>query len=123
MDTDAQLKQLGSVAGVNFLELKEKYSKTDRVVGSAVNNGGGPSPSLISRFHEAKAKTPGIIPSCQQGDPTVADTSVTVDVSRICKACRGQGIVTYGYNHMVLSKNCDSCDGEGVVLVESVQAD
>lgn len=34
---------------------------------------------------------------------------------RICPACKGLGIASSVYNHMVISRTCAPCDGDGVV--------
>ena len=42
---------------------------------------------------------------------------------RICPACKGLGIASSVYNHMVISRTCAPCDGDGVIRMIRTSGD
>ena len=113
MDPEKKMKEIESLAGVNFEELRSKYSKLVAAQPKSTD-----TPNDYGVFtalpNSIVSTTPGI---SSAASATVGQHVVTnFGKSKICKVCNGQGVTSYLYNHMVLSQNCEKCDGEGVYL-------
>ena len=118
MDIEKKLKEIESLAGINFEELRSKYVKV-----AAEQPKGGDIPNEYGVFtsipHTVVGKT---LPASSSATASVGQqTVVNLGKSKICKACQGQGVTSYVYNHMVLSQNCEQCDGEGVYMPEEAE--
>jgi len=105
---DHKLTELSQHAGVNLLELKQKYTNEKKNTTVPIAN--------TSTSTSTGAGTPIGIQKSDLNDKQIAYNKL--DKYKICMKCNGQGIINELYNHMVINKTCDACDGECIYEVE-----
>lgn len=96
MSSNAELKKLSEVAGVDFIALREKYHAHISENSKSTEN---------YSVEDVNAR--------RQVDEKLS-------LYKICENCQGIGIVKSQYNFMVLEKTCEVCDGDSVILRETV---
>ena len=113
-EVDPSLVAAGHQCGVDVEAIVNKYSSTGR---------GGVQPQQ----HTGQNCCPTSYDQAQGGGhsstshPTNTNTNTNtntdrLDRFRICKECRGYGLVKETYNFQVKDVNCEECDGEGIVV-------
>ena len=113
-EVDPSLVAAGHHCGVDVEAIVKKYSSTGR---------GGVQPQQDNGQTCSASND-----QAQGGDhsstsqPTNNNTKTDkLDRFRICKECRGYGLVKETYNFQVKDVNCEECDGEGIVVDQSVK--
>ena len=113
-EVDPSLVAAGNQCGVDVEAIVKKYSSTGR--GSEQpqqHNGQNCSASYDKALGGGHSST---------SQPTNNNTNTDkLDRFRICKECRGYGLVKETYNFQVKDVNCEECDGEGIVVDQSVK--
>ena len=90
--TEDKLKELQTNCGIDFIALKQKYSKHEYNNNNKTSEFGSVSASMKQ----------------QQFD--------SLDKYSICKSCLGAGVTKSIYNHMVLERTCNECNGDSILL-------
>jgi len=114
-EVDPSVVAAGHQCGVDVEAIVKKYSSTGRgSVQPQQDNGQNCSGASYD-----KARGGGHSSTSQ---PTNNNTNTDkLDRFRICKECRGYGLVKETYNFQVKDVNCEECDGEGIVVDQSVK--
>ncbi len=93
----SELDYLSKVSGVDFVALREKYSKQ----------------KTYASAREQIEVTNHVVPLSEEERKNI-DT--TLSKYHICKNCNGLGVVKSVYNHMTMERTCEECDGESIIL-------
>ena len=99
---DVMLKSVSQAAGVDLVNLKNKYSAAQFHNPSRNKEAGERSVEEVERIAAANSR---------------------LDNYKICRTCQGAGTVKEIYNHQVKHKNCPDCDGESVVMSDFFKAE
>ena len=113
-EVDPSLVAAGHQCGVDVEAIVKKYSSTGRGSEQPQQDNGQ---TCSASYNQARG---GGHSSTLQ--PTNNNTNTDkLDRFRICKECRGYGLVKETYNFQVKDVNCEECDGEGIVVDQSVK--
>ena len=111
-EVDPSLVAAGHQCGVDVEAIVKKYSSTGRCSEQPQQHNGHWSAS----YNQARGGHSSTL------QPTNNNTNTDkLDRFRICKECRGYGLVKETYNFQVKDVNCEECDGEGIVVDQSVK--
>ena len=87
--------------------LRKKYSRLaesrDVITDAALS--GNELAARIAFLDERRAEEAGT-------KPVMSDA---LESLRICLSCKGLGVVSSIYNHIVMTRSCETCGGDGVV--------
>jgi len=97
----SDLEQLSKTSGVDFVSLKDKYSKIKSSNISAIANDNDCGNNDNSKNLSAAEQK---------------NIDEKLSKYHICKTCNGLGIVKSIYNHMTMEKTCEDCDGDSIIL-------
>jgi len=100
---DVMLKSISQAAGVDLVNLKNKYS--------------------AAQFHNPSQEKKEAEERSAEEVERIAAANSRLDNYKICRTCQGAGTVKEIYNHQVKHKNCSDCDGESVVMSDFFKAE
>ena len=97
----ADYAALSAQAGIDFVALKDKYSKVAEQQKRAATAEGDP------QFEEKRK--------------AAEQANAVLDRYTTCAMCQGTGIFRSVYNFRTMESNCEACDGDGIMMKRQVE--